>query len=314
MLHRTWVAPLVVGFWCVTTAWLVVSKILPTFRGGVSPHQAAVALAGDQSNPVGWTVLWNGSPIGWAITDSRRDPDGGLTIDSRLRCDRLPLDEMLPRWAGALMQRTLPRGDAATLDARGSVVVDSTGRFVRFTSTVALPGSKDEKVVLEGAARDGDEVDVTFRAGDLRYETTRHVPEGALLGDEFSPQAALPGLFEGRTWTVPVYNPLRPGTAPITIMHATAEGEETIFWGNRLVAARVVTYRDDPSSPREPRSRLWVDRAGLVLRQESMLLGGRMEFVRRTDAEAARLAAVAALVDAAGETTSATHPPAEAGP
>lgn len=296
MLHRTWAAPLVVGFWFVTTGWLIVSKVLPTFHGGVSPHRAALVGEGQRTVPVGWTVLWNGNPIGWAVTEAHREPEGGLMIDSRLRCDRLPLDEMLPGWAGALVSRTLPRGTPATLDARGRVVVDASGQLRSFTSTVALPGS-GETVVLEGTARDGGEVLITFRAGDLRYETTRRVPEDAMLGDELSPQAMLPGLFEGRRWTVPVYSPLRPGAAPLQILHATAEGEETIFWGNRLVAARVVTYREDPSSPREPRSRLWVDRSGLVLRHESSLFGARMEFVRRTDAEAARLAAVAAAVD-----------------
>lgn len=308
MLHRNWVAPLVVAFWCVTTGWLLVSKILPTFQGGVSPHRAALVVAGQRPVPVGWTVLWNGAPIGWAITESHRDLDGGITIDSRMRCDRLPLGEMLPGWAGALVQRSLPRGGPATLDARGRVFIDAAGRLRSFTSTVALPGSGD-KVVLEGTARDGGEVAIAFRAGDLRYETTRHVPEGAMLGDELSPQAMLPGLFEGRRWTVPVYSPLRPGAAPLQILHATAEGEETIFWGNRLVAARVVTYREDPSSPREPRSRLWVDRSGLVLRHESTLLGARLEFVRRTDAEAERLAAVAALVDDTADDPQAADAP-----
>jgi len=53
-----------------------------------------------------------------------------------------------------------------------------------------------------------------------------------------------------------------------------------------LVRVHVVHYADDPAAHREPRCRLWVDQAGRVLRQESVMLGSRLAFVRRTDAEA----------------------------
>jgi len=128
-------------------------------------------------------------------------------------------------------------------------------------------------------------------AGEARYETTRHLPTTAMIGDELSPQATLPDLYEGRRWTVPVYSPLRPGQSPLEILHAEVTGEETIFWEDSLVRTHVVSYREDPSSNREPRCRLWVDRTGRVLRQEAALLGARVAFVRRPDSEAARLAA-----------------------
>lgn len=301
---------MVVGFWAVTSGWLVATKILPTFHDGAAPHEFVAASADDRPPPVGWTVYWNGSPIGWALTEYRRGDAGGVEIDSRLHCDRLPLDEMLPRWAGALVQRSLRDRTDTRLDATGHVVLDPAGRLRSFTSSVTLPGTTDV-VVLEGRTAAGA-VSITFRAGDLRYETTRQVPERALVGDELAPQATLPGLYEGRRWTVPVYSPLRPGNAPLEILHARVDGEETIYWGNRLVNARVVTYREDPSSSREPRSRLWVDRSGRVLRQESMLLGASMEFVRRTDAEAERLVSIAALVDPGP--TAAGAPSAEPAP
>jgi len=311
MLHRPWVAPLVVGFWCVTVSWLLATKILPVFEGGAPPD---VNLSANRLVPVGWTVSWNGTPIGWALTQAHRAAEGGLTVDSRLHCERLPLDEILPAWAGSLVQRSLQSGGSTALDATGHVIIDPTGRLRSFVSTVTLPGTQDN-VVLEGRTTESGEVAVTFRAGELRYDTTRQLPERAMVGNELSPQATLPGLYEGRRWTVPVYNPLRPGTASLQILHARVGGEETIFWGNRLVNARVVTYREDPSSSRDPRCRLWVDRSGRVLKHESSLFGARMEFVRRTDAEAARLASVTALADvAAVADESAAEPSAEPAP
>lgn len=298
MLHRPWVAPLVVGFWCVTSSWLLATKILPVFEAGAPPDASLSVSAANRLVPVGWTVCWNGTPIGWALTQAQRVDDGGLTVDSRLHCERLPLDEILPVWAGSIVQRSLRSSGSSGLDATGRVVIDPAGRLRSFVSSVTLPGTQD-KVVLEGRAQDPGEVMISFRAGEFRYVTTRQIPDRAMVGDELSPQATLPGLYEGRRWTVPIYNPLRPGTASLQILHARVGGEETIFWGNRLVNARVVTYREDPSSHREPRCRLWVDRSGKVLRHESTLLGSKMEYVRRTDAEAARLAAVAALADVA---------------
>lgn len=81
------------------------------------------------------------------------------------------------------------------------------------------------------------------------------------------------------------------GRSPLEILHAEVGSEETIYWAGSLVQARVVVYRDDPTSDREPRCRLWVDRAGRVLRQEAALLGAEVVFVRRSDEEAVRMAA-----------------------
>lgn len=313
MLHRPWVAPLVVAFWCVTTGWLAATKILPALDAGDAPNENAFLASHGHGKPVGWSVLWDGTPIGWALTESSRDGDGGITVRSRLHCDRLPLDEILTGWAGTLVKRSLD-GDAPTsLDATGVIVVNAAGRLKSFTSTVTLPGSA-QRVSLEGLADGEGDVAVTFRAGDIRYDTTVRVPGRGIVGDELSPQAMLPGLYEGRRWTVPVYSPLRPVTAPLHVLHAVVEGEETIFWGNRLVNARVVCYREDPSSPREPRCKVWVDRSGLVLRHESAFLGATMEFVRRTDEEAERLARMAALVEPKPAVPVITDEPREPSP
>lgn len=292
MLHRPWLAPIIVAFWCVTTGWLLVAKVAPALRPGSPPGYQALYASGSRLVPVAWTVHWNGSPLGWALTEARRPAAGGMQVDSRLHFDRLPIDEVLPAWAGLLVQRTLGQQASTAFDAVGHLEIDAAGRLRGFSSAVTLPGAL-ERVVLTGRVDDG-RVAITMRAGDLTYEVARHLPDHLLIGDELSPQATLPGLYEGRRWTVPVYSPLRPGQAPLQILHAEVGGEETIFWANRLVSARVVTYREDPTSPREPRCRLWVDRSGRVLKHESALLGAKLEFLRRTDDDAARLAATVA--------------------
>jgi len=292
MLHRPWFTPIVVVFWCVTSGWLLVEKILPSLAPGSPPGYQAIYTSDSGLIPVAWTVHWNDQPLGWAIAESQRTPLGGLVVDSRMHFDRLPLDEILPAWTSLLVRKALPQGGGLTFDARGRLAIDPAGDLRSFMSVVNVPGST-EQVLLNGTV-DAGAVRVQVQTGEIRYETTRHLPDRMMIGDELSPQATMPGLFEGRRWTVPIYSPLRAGGSPIEILHAEVGPEETIYWEGRLVRVHPVAYREDPASRREPRSRLWADRTGRVLQQEALLLGAKLAFVRRSDEAAARLAATLA--------------------
>ena len=92
MLQRPLLTPIVVGFWLVTSGWLVVTKILPSLSPGSPPGQQALYTSGHRPIPVAWTVQWNERPVGWALATSTRQGDGGLAVDSRLQFDKLPLD------------------------------------------------------------------------------------------------------------------------------------------------------------------------------------------------------------------------------
>lgn len=296
LLQRPLLTPVVVGFWCLTSGWLLAAKVLPSLHPGSPPGQQAIYTANNRLVPVGWTVLWNDRPLGWALTTARRSPQGGMDVDSRLHFDRLPLDEMVPPWLRLLVQQPAGGGADKALDARGRLTIDAAGEVRAFTSIATLPGIADQ-VVLNGTIADG-QLRVSLRAGEMHHETSRAFPPHLMIGDELSPQATLPGLSEGRRWTVPVYSPLRPRQIPIEILHAVVGREESIFWDNALVRAHVVSYHDDPSGHHEPRCRMWVDISGRVLRQEALLLGARLTFLRRSDADAAALAIAAGEADA----------------
>lgn len=311
MLQRPIFTPVVVAFWCVTTGWLTVAKIMPAWQSGSPPGQQALYASGSRLVPVAWTVSCNDEPIGWALTQTTRSSNRGMVVDSHLHFDRLPWDEMLPGWATLLMQRLVPNGEVAAFDARGRLAIDERGQLGSFSSVVNLPGT-DQPLVLTGTV-DAGSVTINVAAGDLRYEATRHLPSTMMIGDELSPQATLPGLHEGRRWTVPVYSPLRAGRSPLEILHAEVGSEVTIYWEGSLVQAHVVAYRDDPTSDRKPRCRLWVDRTGRVLRQEAALLGAEVVFVRRPDEEAARMAAAEDGAAAAASLPDREGPPAGAG-
>jgi len=288
-MKRPWLAAFIIIFWCITTSWLVVEKILPSLMPGSPPGYQAFYASNNRLVPVAWTVLWKDEPLGWATSRSTRFDDGRVAVDSLLHFDRLPIEEMLPVWIKPLVRRATEHTKSLAFEARGSLSIDGRGQLNAFRSAVDLPGTA-EKVVLAGTVVDGH-VHIVVRARDMRYETDRYLPSQITIGDELSPQATLPGLYEGRRWTVPIYSPLRAGRSAIELLHASVSGEETMFWDDRLVRVNVVSYRDDPSGHHEPRTRLWVDRAGRVLKQESDLLGSKLTFLRRTDAAAELLAA-----------------------
>lgn len=289
MLQRPFSTPIVLGFWLVTTGWLFGAKILPSLRPGSPPgHQALYASSG-RLIPVAWAVECNDRPIGWALTQANQSPRQGLLVDTRLHFDRIPWDQVLPGWAALFMHHVPADQMTVGFDAHGRMVIDDNGELRSFSSVVTLPGRRDS-LVLTGTVDNG-RVTMLVSAGGLRYETTRQIPTTSMIGDEFSPLATLPGLSKGRRWTVPVYSPLRPGQSPLEILHAEVGEEETLSLDGGSVRVHVVVYREDPSSSRPPRCRLWVDHSGRVLRQEAALLGAKVAFVRRSDDEAVRVAA-----------------------
>jgi hypothetical protein len=288
MLQRPWMTPFVVVFWCLASGWLLRSKILPTLSPGSPPGGQARYLAGDDPGVVAWTVQWNDLSIGWACTQTDRTALGGLAVETRMHLDRLPIEDIVPAWMSVVTQNLLPAGDAG-LDAHGHLAIDADGNVRGFDSVIQFAGATDP-VRLRGTIDTGT-ARVQLRIGGMRYDATRQVPHLTTLGEEFSPHATMPGLYQGRRWTVPVYSPLLAGNARFEILHAEVGPEEMLFWENHLVRVHPVAVRDDPAGHRPPRSRLWVDRTGRVLRQEAMLLGSRLTFVRRPEEAARRLAA-----------------------
>lgn len=287
MLYRPAFIPLIVLFWVVTSGWLVVTKILPSLTPGSPPGYQAYHVSNGRLLPVAWSVLWNDELLGWATSLATRSDEGGLEVYSLLHFDRLPIDKVLPQWAKMMLPTALDATASYAFDAHGRLSIDPRGELRTFSSVVNIPATGG-RVLLDGRIDDG-EVNVDVRAHGVEYNVSRHIPRHLTIGDELSPQATLPGLYPDRQWTVPVYSPLRPGQSPIQILHARVAGEESMEWEGRMERVHVVHYRDDPSLHREPKCRLWVDRGGRVLKQESLMLGAKLVFVRQSDADAEAL-------------------------
>ena len=288
MLRKPLITTLVILFWAVSTGWLVTQKIAPLLFTGDPP--ASYFVPEERTAPVAWTVLWNDEVVGWSLSECtpRQPASQGWRLNTRLRLDDLPLEEILPDWVQRIAGHTLSTELPLILDTTGELWLDAEGHLEEFESKVYLP-ELGQRVVIRGTV-EGENVEVTVRSREFVYETTRALPDTGMLGDELSPQAMLPGLTVGRRWTVPVYNPLGFTGSPLSVLHAHVEGAVTLFWEDRIVRPLLVAYRDDPAAYKEPRAQLWVDRDGRVLQQQSKILGSTLTFLRRTDDDARILA------------------------
>lgn len=276
--------------WTCTMGWLVISKVVPPLRVGDPPSYRST-LSTDESI-VCWKLLWNSQPLGWAATKRETNSVGVTEVYNRLLIEELPIDQIAPPWLGALVKQQVGRVD---LDARGRLGIDPLGRLSSFDSIVRISDLGDA-IRIAGRVEDSQ---LKFRAsvGELSYNKQLALEDRGLVGNEFSPQAALTGLRLGQSWTMCVYSPFRSPNNPLEIVQATVEAQEILEWGDEdgVVPVWVVVYRSDSGagiSAGTSRGRAWVCRdtnsqyEGQVLKQEITVLNSRLTFVRMTSSEA----------------------------
>jgi hypothetical protein len=286
MEHR-WTQLVIALFWLATMTWLTVEKILPPLRRGEPPSFRSVYGNLDATTQsIGWTVTWNGSSIGWATSQTSHPTAGMTEINSHVHFSRIPVEEMAPIWMrGVVHNAVAPLGGQIQMDAYSRMEIDPLNRLSGFRSSIRVSDIPGE-IVMQGTV-EGSQLKLRVDAGDMSYNTERYMPRDALIGDELSPQARLPGLHAGQSWTVPVYNPLRPPDSPMEILQAKVEGREMLSWNGTGVNTLLVVYRADSGSAygagRVPRGKMWVDGTGTVLRQEVDLLGSKLAFIRIAD-------------------------------
>jgi hypothetical protein len=290
-----WASVTIVLFWASTMGWLVHNKIIPSLAVGQPPsYRTMVERNGPANRPVGWSISLDGRPLGWAITSAVLDAEGGYQMQSRVRMEQIPFATLAPAWMSSILKifdggGTIP-GLKMNVDARSSIDIDPLGRPVDFDSVANLgyPGrgrivASDLRFSMRGTF-EGDYLDLEMRSGDFVHHTKAYVPRDAVLGDSMSPQARLPGLRLGQSWTVPAYSPFRPPNSPLEILEARVDRSEPLLWHGRRMPTLLVVMRADPGSgltnAQTVRAKLWVGFDGSVLKQEVLLGSGRLRFTR----------------------------------
>jgi hypothetical protein len=281
----------VVLVWLAAMSWLVIEKVLPPLQVGEPPNYKAILAGAAEQPPVCWAIRWNDQPIGFAASVIITRDDNMREIHSRVFFSQLPLDQMAPGWLGAIVRPMLASVGTLDMDAQSQLQIDPLDHLAGFESKVRL-ANIPEAIRMTGII-EGTQLKLAVHSGDFSYRTEKYLPPNALVGDELSPQAHLPGLRKGQTWTMPVYSPFRPPNSPIEILQASVERDETISWNGDSCETRLVVYRSDSGSglltPQEPRGKLWVREDGLVLKQEVVVFSSRLHFVRLSFADGKKL-------------------------
>lgn len=278
---------IVILFWLATMSWLVVAKILPPLRLGDPPSYTTVLQEGADLSPVCWSIRLQDRSIGWAASKTVRRKDGITEMYSRVYLSDLPLDELVPGWLSSVLKPSLGNFGLLDIDKKSRLVIDPLGRLVGFDSRVRI-GEFFDVIKVQGQI-EGSALTMVVQSGEISRKVESYLPPNALMADELSPQARMPGLRVGQAWTVPHYSPFRPLSSPIEILEARVERADRITWDGQPRNSRIIAYRSDPGSGlvnNDTRARVWVGDDGTVLRQEMTIFGSHLHFVRLADSEA----------------------------
>jgi hypothetical protein len=278
---------IVVLFWLATMSWLVVAKIVPPLRVGEPPNYASIVHDSPEEPPTCWAIRMQGQTIGWAVNGLERRKEGVSEFYSRVYLDKLPLAELAPGWLTTVLRPIFPDLDLVDVHKQSKLVVDPLGRLSEFESRVQLAGIPDA-IKVSGQV-EGSSLKLTVKSGEATVGATHSIAANSLLNDELSPQARMPNLRVGQTWTVPLYSPFRAPHSPLDVLQASVDREDTCRWDGRDVLARLVVYRGDAGSGRASdaiRGRMWVRQDGVVLRQEVTGFRSPVQFERLPDSQA----------------------------
>ena len=288
-MNRPLMTTLIVLFASIANGWLFITKIWPTIGSDKPPGYQSMYAPSEHAKTVAWVIKLNGKTVGSAVSTVEPTPSSTATVWSNLQLNSLPLGDLLPPWAHALLKvNGVTLLTTIELDVWGRMQIDSHGALREFDSVVKIPRVQQD-VHLHGRIDAENQVTVLLQSGDLQYETKRYLPNELSIRDELSPQANMPGLSQGQRWTVPIYSPLRPSKKPIELVYAHVSGHEVLRFGNQLITTDVVNYRTTPNGHRQPRSRIWVGPRGQVLQHESIILGKRLLFLRSPESVALSL-------------------------
>jgi hypothetical protein len=278
----------VILFWLATMSWLVVAKILPAMRVGEAPNYSSIVASAPDEPPSCWAIRMHGRTIGWSAGKLVRRGDGMSEFYSRVYLGELPIAELAPGWLAGVLKPIVPDLSALDVDKRSRLAVDPLGRLAEFESRLRL-GNIADAIKIQGDV-DGSTLKMSVRSGDISATVNHSLPANALLGDELAPQARMPGLRVGQSWTVPLYSPFRSAHRPLEILQATVEREAQYPWAGKTANTRVIVYRGDAGSGLggdEVRGRMWVRDDGLVLCQEVLIFASPLQFERLAPDDAA---------------------------
>lgn len=254
--------------WVVAAAALFRRDILPDL-GMVPPPDLRSVAGVDEPDP--GPSEWNLSviekeegsrdstlrPVGHATTSTQRDSDGTTTLKGQVTFD----SDGLLRGTGLDPGLALIRG-WGRLEIDTTCKVDPVGHLDAFVIVARQAGGANSLLTINAQVV-GHTIEVVARAlgpfGQSWHQSLPYEPRG-LVQNSLGPIDRLPGLQVGQRWDTDVVNPITGGASRV---RTEVTGKVPLQWNNQIVTTLEVVQTMDPF-----RTRIWVRRDGVVLRQE----------------------------------------------
>ncbi len=286
---------LIVAFWLATAGWFAWREVWPYLRTGDPPAYTIDLIEEARQLPIHWDVLQDDKKVGKAVTQIKYNPaDDTFALEGKFELTSL---------AGGLAK--------AEVNNVYQVTREGDLQSVNADATVSLPAfSYAVTAHVEGPVRDGrflpeGQIRLPGQVQEVKFDPVEVSGNGNVL-NPLHPVNRITGLRPGRSWQVPLFDPLavlssariegKGGTDPVVqILSALLRGQggpaqfrrlnatvldapQLLPWDGRDEPCLVVEYRDGDLS-----ARTWVrQRDGAVLQQEANLRGEQLLLKRIT--------------------------------
>ena len=246
-------------YWCLAAFCLLTWEILPELSLGYPPDLRAIAAAGNDSQPVTWSIQVVSDPkspdvrrsVGEAVTTSRRLENGWFELSSKVGFD-----------AGGVLTGTRFETKTSVRVVMGSIYrVDSSGNLRSFDVKVTPRDSMEPLLTISGRLKEGvmqvvskGPVSILNQQKSFPYEP-RSVVQNAL-----GPLDRLPGLHLGQRWDSRVVDPF---TGQVDQVRVEVQRRTLIHWNGEPVSAFEVVQHAGPLT-----AKTWVRPDGMIIRQE----------------------------------------------
>ena len=266
-------------YWSIAAFFLLTRDVIPELTLGYPPDLRAIAVAGDSSRPVRWSIQIVDDPrypevrrtVGESVTASSRRADGWFELTSRVEID-----------AGGLFKGTPFVGRSTVrLGVESLYLVDTSGNLSSFDLQVTSKESGDSLMKVKGQLK-GSKMEIVSRGPVpiLNQNMTFDYEPRSVVQDVLGPLDRLPGLHVGQRWESRVINPFSGQVEPVRVEVAR---RGLIHWEGNPVTTFEVVHRTSPFS-----MKTWVRTDGVILRQEIPLPFVRLVLERRPETDAPR--------------------------
>lgn len=184
-------------YWSIAAFLLLTWDVIPELTLGYAPDLRAIAVAGDSSKPVRWSIQVVDDPrypdvrrtVGESVTASKRRPDGWCELTSKVDVDG----------AGLLKGTPFARQSDRRVKVESLYLVDKSGNLNSFDLVVAIKDAADSLMKVTGKLK-GSKMEIVVKTPVelLNQNFSVDYEPRSVLQDVLGPMDRLPGLHVGQ--------------------------------------------------------------------------------------------------------------------